>query len=103
MITLWMRKYWYGIILFFLILAGIFSMRKSTRVADIIKEILERRRKVEKEIEIKREIRDKKIREIDAEYEKKKRDIEKRVEKVFEDAKSRGLLDEIALKLFANK
>jgi len=99
------KKYWY-VIVTVLVMAVLIVLRVSVdkqKLFSIIQKILKKRDEVDKEIKVREELKEKNIKKIDAEYEKKKAEIEKKVEKEFQEAKERGLLDELAMRLFGNK
>jgi Na+(H+)/acetate symporter ActP len=99
------KKYWY-VIVAVLVIAVFIVLKVSIdkqKLFSIIQKILKKRDEVDKEIKVREELKEKNIKKIDEEYEKKKAEIEKKVEKEFQEAKERGLLDELAIRLFSDK
>jgi Na+(H+)/acetate symporter ActP len=104
-VLLKIKKYWY-VIVAVLVIAVFIVLRVGVdkqKLFSIIQKILKKRDEIDKEIKVREELKEKNIKKIDAEYEKRKTEIEKRVEKEFQEAKERGLLDELAIRLFGNK
>jgi Na+(H+)/acetate symporter ActP len=99
------KKYWY-VIVAVLVIAVFIVLRVGVdkqKLFSIIRKILKKRDEIDKEIKVREELKEKNIKKIDAEYEKRKMEIEKKVEKEFQEAKERGLLDELTIRLFGNK
>lgn len=102
---LFVKKWWYIILAGILVILFLVIRVKIERskLYSIISKILNKRDKVEKEIEVRKELARENINKIDKEYEKKKKEVEERVENRFREMKEKGLLDDLALRLFGNE
>ena len=99
------KKYFY-VFLAILVVIGFLVFKVTVdrqKLFSIIKKILNKRDEVEKEIIIRQRLKEENIKKIDREYEKKKAELEKKVEEEFNKIKERGMLDELAIKLFGPK